>query len=339
MESVPGIVDVDIDREEGMQEAVVDVDADRAADLGLSIGQVADMVSTYILGKAATYYRDRGDEFKVLVRLKAEDRERSSQLERLPIITPTGKRIELGDVARIVRREGPVAIRRLNQQRIVTVSANLEDRDLGSAIEALRPQIDRLRGRGDGVDEIAEGFTVSIGGEFEEQQETFGNLLIGLLLAVALVYMVMASLFESYLHPFIMLLSIPFGAIGVVVTLLATGTTFNVYSFLGSIVLVGVVVNNAIVLLDYTNMLRREQGYELTRAVVEAGKRRLRPILMTTLTTCLALVPVALGLSEGGELQAPLARVIFGGLLASTAITLVFVPTLYHSVENLRQRT
>lgn len=338
MSSTPGVVGVDIDREEGVQEAVVDVDADRAADLGLSIGQVADMVSTYVLGKAATYYRDEGDEFRVLVQLREEDRQRSTQLERLPIITPTGKRIELGDVATIVRREGPVSIRRLDQQRIVTVSANLEGRDLGSAIDDLRPQIDELRGRDGGPSQMAEGFSLAFGGEFEEQQETFVQLLIGILLAIVLVYMVMASLFESFVHPLVMLLSVPFGAIGVVFTLIITGTTFNVYSFLGSIVLVGVVVNNAIVLLDYTNLMRREHGHELVDAVIQAGKRRLRPILMTTLTTSLALVPVALGLSEGGELQAPLARVVVGGLIVSAGVTLVLIPTVYVAVERVRVR-
>ena len=231
-----------------------------------------------------------------------------------------------------------MTIRRLNQQRIVTVSGGLDGRDLGSVIEEMRPQLDELRGRGGAPSQLPEGFTVSFGGEFEEQQETFGQLLIGLLLALALVYMVMASLFESFLHPLIMLVSVPFGAIGVVLTLLLTGTTFNVYSFLGAIVLIGVVVNNAIVLLDYTNLLRRDRGLPLHEAVLEAGRRRLRPILMTSLTTSLALVPVAIGLSEGGEMQAPLARVVVGGLLTSTLITLFLIPTLYLALESFRER-
>lgn len=337
MKAIPGVVNVDVDRREGAREAVVDVDPDRAADFGLSVGAVANVVSTYVLGKVATAYRDRGDEFRVLVKLREADRRRASQLEDLPLITPTGHRITLGDVATVTRREGPVTIRRLNQQRIVTVSGGLDGRDLGSVIEDLRPALDELRGRGDSMTKLPPGFTVSFGGEFEEQQETFGQLLIGLFLALALVYMVMASLFESFLHPLVMLASVPFGAIGVVATLLITGTTFNVYSFLGAIVLIGVVVNNAIVLLDYTNLLRREQGMALTDAVIEAGRRRLRPILMTTLTTSLALIPVAIGASEGGEMQAPLARVVVGGLLTSTLITLFLVPTLYMALEGFRE--
>ena len=338
MKTVEGVVDVDTDRRDGAREAVVDVDADRAADLGLSVGQVAQTVSTYVLGSAATQYRDSGDEFRVLVRLREADRRRVDQLEELPLITPTGHRIALQSVAKISRREGPIVIRRLNQQRIVSVTANLEDRDLGSVVEDLRPKLAKLRGAGDQPSEVPNGFSVGLGGEVEEQGETFSQLLIGLLLALALVYMVMASLFESLLHPLVMMASVPFGAIGVVVTLLATDTTFNVYSFLGAIVLIGVVVNNAIVLLDYVNLLRRDQGVAMIEAVVEAGRRRLRPILMTTLTTSLALVPVALGLREGGEMQAPLARVVVGGLLSSTLITLLLVPVLYTSVERTRER-
>lgn len=335
MESVPGVVGVDIDREEGAEEAVVRIDADRAADLGLSVGEVGDAVSTYVLGKAATYYREGGDEFKVLVRLREEDRRMAYQLDGLPLITQSGERVLLGDVAYIDRRVAPVAIRRLNQRRIVTVSGNLEGRDLGSVIEDLRPRLDELR-REPGT--VPEGFTLSFGGEYEEQQKTFSQLVIGMVLALLLVYMVMASLFESLVHPLVMLLTIPFAAIGVVLTLLLTGTTFNVYSFLGSIVLIGVVVNNAIVLVDYINLMRRDHGLPLTEAVVEAGRRRLRPILMTSLTTSLALVPVALGLKEGGEMQAPLARVVVGGLLTSALITLILIPTLYTTIERWRER-
>lgn len=332
MDEVPGVADVDVDREEGSREAVVRIDGDRAADLGLSVGEIGDAVSTYVLGKAATYFREGGDEFKIRVQLREEDRQSAAQLERLPIIAKDGRRFTLGDVAAVERREGPVSIRRLNQERIVTVSGGLEGRDLGSVVRDLEPRLGELRR------DLPQGYTVAMGGESAEQARSFAQLALGLLLALGLVYMVMASLFESFLHPFVMLLSVPFAAIGVVVTLVATGTTFNVNSFLGAIVLVGVVVNNAIVLVDYTNLMRRRLDVPLAEAVVEAGRRRLRPILMTTLTTALGLVPVALGLSEGGELQSPLARVVVGGLVGSTLITLFFVPCLYTTLESRRER-
>jgi len=330
MEKVEGITDVDIDRKEGNREAVVLIDPAKAADLGLTVGGVGQELSTYLLGTGATYFRQGGDEFRILVRLRETDRMHTDQLERLPLMTGDGRIIQLGDVARVERSEGPVSIRRLNQERMVTVSAGFADVDLGSIVNQVRTSISDLP--------VPEGFSISMGGEFEEQQKTFAQLLVGLILAIALVYMVMASLFESLLHPLVMLLSIPFALIGIILTLLITGTTLNMNSFLGAIVLVGVVVNNAIVLVDYINLLRREHGMELVAAVTEGGRRRLRPILMTTLTTSLALVPVALGIGEGSEMQAPLARVIIGGLLSSTLITLVFIPCLYVSLETFRAR-
>ncbi|MFC1852336.1 efflux RND transporter permease subunit [candidate division CSSED10-310 bacterium] len=330
MKETPGIVDVDVDRKEGSREMAIVIDPDKAADIGLSINAIGQVVSVYILGRAATYYREAGDEFRVLVRLREDDRIVADQVAMLPIITPSGEHIRLQDVARITRRKSPVSIRRLNQERIITVSSGFIGSDLSSIIADVETRLQTLS--------LPEGFTLNFGGEYEEQQKTFGQLIIGLFLAMALVYMVMASLFESFLHPFVMLLAIPFAVIGVVLSLLLTGTTFNVYSFLGAIVLTGVVVNNAIVLVDYINMLRREHSFSLTEAITEGSRRRLRPILMTTLTTCLALLPVAIGSGEGGEMQSPLARVIVGGLLTSALITLVFIPTLYATLENVKQR-
>ena len=184
---------------------------------------------------------------------------------------------------------------------------------------------------------MPEGFTLAIGGEYEEQQKIFWNLLVGLLIAVFLVYAVMAIQFESFLHPLVIMTAVPFGFIGVALSLYLTGTTLNMNSFLGSIVLVGVMVNNSIVLVDYVNLLRREHGFGLHEALVEGARRRLRPVIMTTTTTVLAMLPLAMGVGEGAELQAPLARVIVGGLTTSTLITLAFVPCLYFVVERRRQ--
>jgi len=330
MRDVDGVTDLDIDRKEGNREAVVMIDPDKAADLGMTVGGIGKELSTYLLGTGATYFRLGGDEYRILVRLRESDRYHAQQLERLPLVSSSQSTVQLGDVAEIKRREGPVSIRRLNQERIVNVSAGFAGRDLGSVVADIDSALSGMT--------VPDGFAVSLGGEYEEQQKTFLQLLIGLIMAIALVYMVMASLFESLLHPFVMLLSIPFALIGIVLTLLLTGTTLNINSFLGSIVLVGVVVNNAIVLVDYINLLRREHGMDLMTAVVEGGRRRLRPILMTTLTTSLALTPVALGLGEGGEMQSPLARVVVGGLLSSALITLVFIPCLYVSLETFREK-
>jgi HAE1 family hydrophobic/amphiphilic exporter-1 len=180
---------------------------------------------------------------------------------------------------------------------------------------------------------LPKGFTFVYGGEYEDQMESYRELSLAFLLAVVLVYMVMAAQFESLIHPLIIMFSIPFALIGVILVLAVTNTTLSVQSLMGVVMLAGIVVNNAIVLLDYVNMLRRTRGMPLREAVEEGGRRRLRPILMTTLTTILALIPLAIGLGEGGELQAPMARVVVGGLLVSTLITLVFIPTLYTIVE------
>ena len=182
---------------------------------------------------------------------------------------------------------------------------------------------------------MPEGFSIEYGGEYEEQQETFRNLFFATVLALILVYMVMAAQFESLRDPFLILFSVPLAAIGVVLALLLTETTFNQQAFLGVIVLLGIVVNNAIVLVDYTNLLRRDHGLGLHRAAVTAGMRRMRPILMTTITTVLGLAPMALGLGAGSELQAPMARVVIGGLVTSTVITLVFIPVMYVAFEEL----
>jgi hydrophobic/amphiphilic exporter-1 (mainly G- bacteria), HAE1 family len=180
------------------------------------------------------------------------------------------------------------------------------------------------------------GFAILMGGEYEEQQRGFRDLMLSVILAILLVYLVMAAQFESFRYPFIILLSIPLAVIGVALMLFLTATTFNMQGFIGVIMLAGIVVNNAIVLVDYTNLLRREYKFSLREALAVGGRRRLRPILMTTMTTVLGLVPMSLGIGEGGELQAPMARVVIGGLLSSTFITLVFIPTIYMMMEGRR---
>lgn len=331
MEGLGGVTDVRVGRREGNRELRLHPDSFALARHGLDVSRLGELVATFVAGTPAGYYRDAGDEYTIRVRLREEDRLKPGDLLEAPIFIGPGKSVPLRQLVSDERETGPVAIERENQERIVVVSGDMDGtRDLGSIVLDLRKGLDGL--------EKPRNFTATISGEYEEQQKTFGVLIGGLVLAILLVYMVMASLYESLLHPFLILMCVPLALGGVLVTLFVTGTTLNIESLMGAIVLVGIVVNNAIVLVDYTNLLRRRDGMELTEAVVLAGKRRLRPILMTALTTGMALLPVALAIGRGTETQAPMARAVVGGLLIGTLVTLVFLPTLYHGVEALRAR-
>ena len=329
MSSVPGLVNARVDREEGLQEERLSVDRARLAELGLSGSEVADTVEHYVLGRIATRFREAGDEYDVRVQLRPAQRERLEQLSQLPVVTPGGV-VPLGAVTVSELARGPASIVRENQERLLRIDATVSGRALGDVAADLDERLRALT--------VPEGFTIALGGEVEEQKEIFASLLVGVFLAVFLVYTVMCVQFESLVHPLVIMTSVPFGLIGVTLALALTGTTLNMNSLLGCIVLVGIVVNNAIVLVDYVNLLRRERGMGLEEALETGARRRLRPILMTTLTTILGLVPLAIGLGEGAEIQAPLARVIVGGLTTSTLITLVFVPCLYAVVERRRVR-
>jgi HAE1 family hydrophobic/amphiphilic exporter-1 len=223
-----------------------------------------------------------------------------------------------------------VSIERRDQERVVTVSANIAGRDMGSIAADAAQRLENV--------EPPKDFYIFFGGELEEQQKAFNSLVFSLILAVILVYAVMAAQFESFRDPLIILFSIPFAGIGTALVLFLTNTTFNMQAFIGLIMLAGIVVNNAIVLVDYTNLMRREYGHSLREAIELAGRRRLRPILMTTLTTVLGLLPMALGIGEGAEVQSPMARVVIGGLSTSTLITLIFIPVLYYLVEHRSEK-
>jgi HAE1 family hydrophobic/amphiphilic exporter-1 len=328
MNTIPGVADVDIAREPGKMERVVQADRERLAELGLGGSDMAEAVEHYVLGKVSTHYREEGYEYDVRVQLHPLDREHIQQLPHLPIISTEGRLLPLASVAEIASAESPTSITREDQERILKVNAGIADRSLGDIVKDLQQALKRIA--------VPEGFSVAVGGEYLEQQRMFGDLLTGLLIAVFLVYAVLVVQFESLLHPLVIMTAVPFGFVGVVLSLYSTGTTFNINSFLGSIVLVGIMVNNSIVLVDYVNLMRREHNMDLYEALIEGARRRLRPVLMTTTTTVLAMFPLAMGLGEGSELQAPLARVIVGGLITSTLITLVFVPSLYYLIERRR---
>jgi hydrophobic/amphiphilic exporter-1 (mainly G- bacteria), HAE1 family len=276
-------------------------------------------------------YREEGDEFPVMVRLREHDRSRLSEIEQVGIATPGGRLVSLKNLVKFNAGEAPVAINRLDQQRLITVSATVEDRDLGSAVADLQERLAALP--------RPDGFTFNIAGDWEEQQASFTALRMGFVLAVVLMYMVMASQFESLRDPLLILITLPLGAIGVVLILILTGTTLNVQSFIGLVILAGIIVNNAIVLIDYIRQLRAaEPNTPIEALIVRAAVRRLRPILMTTLTTVLAMLPIALGFGEGGELQAPMARVVVGGLTSGTLITLLAIPLVYRFVARWERK-
>lgn len=294
----------------------------------LSVSQIANMLQTVLSGTIASYYREGGDEYGILVKLKDAEKMDLPDILDLTITNSDGQPVVLRNVVNVEPRMGPVRIERKDRERLVTVSANISGRDLGSILSDIR---ERLRSVA-----VPRDFSIAFGGEYEEQQKAFNELLLSLVLSLLLVYMVMACLYESLRDPFVVMFSVPLAVIGVTLALFLTNTTFNVQAFIGCIMLGGIVVNNAILLVDHTILLRRRDRMPLREAIEEAGRRRLRPILMTALTTIMGLLPLALGIGEGGEAQAPMARVVIGGLTSSTLITLVFVPTIYSLFESRR---
>jgi HAE1 family hydrophobic/amphiphilic exporter-1 len=324
MESTPGIADVRVGREEGRPEITIRVDRPKAAMLGMTPQAVATTIQTNVAGTTAAQYRERGNEYPIVVRLREADREGIADIGDVLLSTPTGQVVPARNLLAVGREAGPVQIDRKNMERITRVNADIET-SLSEAIAAVQSNLGQVR--------VPPDFAVGFGAEVEEQARAFRQLLLVLVLAVLLVYAVMASQYESLRDPFIIMFSIPVAGIGVVLSLLVTGTAFNMQAFIGVIMLAGIVVSNAILLVDYINTLRRRDGMSLREAVEVGGRRRLRPILMTSFATTLGLVPMAIGLGEGGELQAPLARVVIGGLLASTMVTLVLVPAVYTLFE------
>ncbi len=328
VEKIDGVTDAKLSRESGSPEELIVVDRQKAADMKLSVSQIANMLQTTLSGTGAGEYREGGKEYRILVRMKDAEKLGLGEILDLTLLNADGEPVVLRNVVQAQPRTAPVQIERKDQERIVTVSANISGRDMGSIVADMREALRSVP--------VPPGFSIVFGGDYEEQEKAFSELLLSLVLALVLVYMVMACQFESLRDPFVVMFSVPLAAIGVIIMLFLTGTTFNVQSFIGCIMLGGIVVNNAILLVDHTNLLRRRDGMAMREAIEEAGRRRLRPILMTAMTTTLALVPLALGLGEGGEAQAPLARTVIGGLLSSTPITLFFVPIVYSVFERWR---
>ena len=324
MSAVPGLTDVKASMEGGNPEVQILFDRRKLANLGLNLGTVTQIVQNKVQGNVATELtrRDR----KIDIRVWAEDETRLSlDAIRRMVVNPEGAvPVPLAAVAEVRVVQGPSEIRRVNQQRVAIVSAGLTGRSLGDVAEDIQGIIDGFL--------LPIDFIVGVKGQNEEMQVAFASLQFAILLSVFLVYLVMASQFESLLHPFVIMFTFPFSIIGVVLTLVLTGQTISVVVLIGVIMLTGIVVNNAIVLVDYINQLRRN-GTELQEAIVEAAQTRLWPIMMTTATTVLGLLPMAIGVGEGAELRAPMAITVIGGLIAGTLVTLLLVPLIYMTIE------
>jgi HAE1 family hydrophobic/amphiphilic exporter-1 len=325
VEDIEGITDVNLSRTAGAPEDLVVIDRQKAASLGLNVQQISSTLETVLSGTRAGEYSDHGKEYPILVQVKDAMYMPITELLDLSITNSAGNPVVLRNVVGFESSEGSTVIERVNQERMIDVSANLSGRKLSAVIGDIQNRLDEIP--------VPIGFSVEIVGDYKEQQESFRELTIGIILALLLIYMVMASQFESIRDPFIVMFSVPFALIGVVLILFLTGTTFNIQSYIGMIMLSGIVVNNAILLVNTANHLRHHEKMNLQDAIKEAGRRRLRPILMTALSTVLGLLPMAIGLGEGSETQAPLARAVVGGLLSSTLITLIVIPVLYTVFE------
>ncbi len=320
IKDIPGITDIEISQLAGIPQEMIHVDRDKAADLGLSVRQVAEVLETAVAGRRAGEYRQRGNAYRILVQLQDAEKLPLDDILNLTLDTDGGERVALRNVVRVEPGRGPILIDRKDQQRQVTVEANVDGRDLGSVAQEVQQKLA-------GIPRPIE-YEMSVAGDFEEQQKAFRELMVSLVLALVLVYMVLACQYESLRDPIVVMMSVPMAAVGVLLVLFLTKTTLNVQSYIGCIMLGGIVVNNAILLVDQAGRLR-QQNMTTREAVAEAGRRRLRPILMTTLTTILGLLPLALGIGEGADAQAPLARAVIGGLAGSTVITLVLIPVIY----------
>lgn len=329
VKKVPGTRDVSSTIGEGRPEVQVAVERDRAAMYGLAPLEITSTVRAAIDGVVATKYRTGGEEVDLRVQLATGSSPTLNELAGLMVLSPSGVKVPLAQVASLKLDKGPNEIQREDQTRVVTVRAHLAGRNLSEVIKDIKNQLSTLV--------LPPGYTVEFGGEQELMSEVFQNLLLALVLAVLLVYLIMVAQFESTLYPFIIMFSVPVTLIGVIASLLITGRAFSVPAFIGVILLVGIVVKNAIILIDYVNKLR-QRGLSRNEALLTAGPIRLRPILMTALTVILAMSPLALGIGEGAEGQAPMATVVIGGLLFSTLITLVLVPVIYTIFDDWKEK-
>jgi len=326
MENVDGIVDVNSTYDATKPEIAVTVDRERAADLGVDIESLGKAINSLIGGKEVTTFGEGGETYDVRVRLTETGRDRAESIYSLPLRARGGQLVELRSLVRVEETTGPVQIDRQNRERQITIMANLEQtKPLGAAIEDIN-RIEAELG-------LPPGVTSAFTGSADMMKETFASINFTMLLAIVLIYMILASQFESFVHPLTIMLALPLSVGGAFGGLALTGRTLNIFSMIGMIMLMGLATKNAILLVDYTNLLRR-QGMEKTAALLRAGPIRLRPILMTACSTIAGMTPIAIGLGAGSETRAPMGTCVLGGLITSTLLTLIVVPVMYSVVDD-----
>lgn len=330
IQSVPGLRDIETTLEMGKPEWQIFIDREKASQAGLTVYQVAQTVRAALMGVVSTRYREGGDEFDVRVRFQEQDRVSREDLDRITIMTPRGDHIPLSQVASIEEGLGPVTITREDQERKVTVRANTYQRDIGSIMEDIMEKTASIV--------LPPGYFIEYEGIFKDMQEAFVTLSQAFLVALLLIYMIMAAQFESLRHPLVIMMTVPLSFIGVVLGLLLFGKTLSVPAFMGLLILAGVVVNNGIVMVDYINRLRR-QGMDPFEAILQGASVRLRPVLITTFTTVFGMLPMALSQTQGSELRSPMAITVASGLLFSMLLTLIVIPVVYSLVDRIKERT
>lgn len=332
MKQVSGIRDVNIEVDDSSPELQINIDRTKASQYGLSTASIAGQIRTAIGGSTATRYNlaTAKNEIDIVVQLLENQRKTPTDIYNTKITLPNGQTVLLKDIALVEKQTGPNVLTREGRSRMILLSANAFDRDKGSIAKDLQAKLTGIN--------LPPGYSIRLGGDQEEMKSSFASLALSLVLAILLVYMVLASQFESFTHPLAIMLSLPLSIVGVVLALLITGKAFGLTAFIGLIMLVGIVVKNAILLVDYTNTLR-SQGLNRREALLAAGPVRLRPILMTTIATVLGMVPIAFGIGTSSEANAPMAIAVIGGLLTSTLLTLVVVPVAYSYVDTWETKT
>jgi HAE1 family hydrophobic/amphiphilic exporter-1 len=327
--NIVGAEDIQVSREKEKPELQIALDREKLAQHGLNTAMVSMYIRNRVEGLIASRFREEGNEYNIIVRLKEEYRNSISDLEEISIMTPLGETIKIGELGEVKEYWSPPNIQRKRKERIVTVSAVPSGISLGELAAKIRTEINKV--------DIPPDVTVAVGGAFEDQQESFIDLGMLLLLSLVLVYLVMASQFESLVIPFVIMFSVPFSFTGVIIALFITNTTLSVIAGLGAVLLIGIVVKNGIVLVDYINLMR-DRGYDMFEAITLSGRSRLRPVLMTAFTTILGMLPLALSRGEGSEVWSPMGITVIGGLVFSTFLTLVIVPVVYKTFIRKERR-
>ncbi|MDP2422958.1 MAG: efflux RND transporter permease subunit, partial [Bacteroidales bacterium] len=326
---IEGATDITVSRKRDKPELQIVLDKQKLAQHGLNSAMVSGMIRNRVSGMVPSKFKEEGDEYDIRIRLAEEYRSSLTDLEEITIVNPLGKKIKLKEIGEIKEYWGPPAIQHKRKERVVTVSANPNNISLGQLAQKINAELVHIK--------VPQDVMIHVGGAYQDQQESFMDLGLLMLISLILVFIVMASQFESFTMPFVIMFSIPFAFTGVIFALLITGTTLSVVAALGAVLLIGIVVKNGIVLLDFTNLMR-DRDMRLYDAIVVAGRSRLRPVLMTAFTTILGMLPLALSTGEGSEIWSPMGITVIGGLVFSTIVTMVLIPVMYGLLSRTGER-